>query len=73
MKLSTWVKGYWTEGIIVHIVKLTVNWEDRPKQALSLPLTTEHSALCSLRQAERNPDAHHKDCTISQLAAGAGQ
>lgn len=39
----------------------------------SLPLMTEPTALCSLRQAERNPYAHHKDCTIPQLAGGAGQ
>lgn len=34
---------------------------------------TELTALCSLRQAERNPYAHHKDCTISLLAGRAGQ
>lgn len=38
-----------------------------------VPLMTELTALCSLRQAERNPYAHHKDCTISQLAGEARQ
>lgn len=37
------------------------------------PPMTELTALCSLRQAERNLYAHHKDSTISQLAGGAGQ
>lgn len=32
---------------------------------------TELTTLCSLRQAERNPYAQHKDSTISQLAGGA--
>lgn len=41
--------------------------------SLSLSRMTALTALCSLRQAERNPYAHHKDCTISQLAGGAGQ
>ncbi len=39
----------------------------------TLPPMTELTALCSLRQAERNPYTHHKDCTILQLAGGAGQ
>lgn len=58
-------------GITAHIVKLT---ELRGQtETCTLPLMTELTALCSLRQAERNPSAHHKDCTISQLADRAGK
>lgn len=31
---------------------------------LSLSLMTKLTALCCLRQAERNPETHHKDTTI---------
>lgn len=50
----------------MHTVKLS---ELRGQtETCTLPLMTEPTALCSLRQAERNPYAHHKDCTILQLA-----